>query len=349
MSVIQAANLHFESTSANRIVYTNEKINLISPNEIEIPQHLKVNGMNVKPTIQAAFLTANIAYAHANAAFNTANAALPNTSGVSFNGNLNFPTGNVGIGTTNPIFKLDVQGSLSQGIRVYTSNTSGTGIAYFMAEHGSGSTLQLRAGTGYTYLLSTSAVPLYMGTSSAIRMTVDPSGNVLIGRTDSTLGLGVKLDVNGSINVAALYVNGAPLQSGATIFNDAANATRYVTFVDATSGTMLKANVGTALTYNPSTGTLSSTLFNSTSDINKKENVIQITDALNILYQIDGVRFTWKDNGLPSLGVIAQQVEKVLPEIVENEKSVNYNGLIAVLIEAVKELKAEIEELKKNR
>lgn len=175
------------------------------------------------------------------------------------------------------------------------------------------------------------------------------SGNLLVGRTDSTVGLGVKVDVNGSINVAALYVNGAPLQSGATIYDDTINATRYVTFVDAISGTMLRANVDTALSFNPSTGTLSSTLFNSTSDINKKDNIVQVTDALNILYQIDGVRFTWKDNGLPSLGVIAQQVEKVLPEIVESEKSVNYNGLIAVLIEAVKELKAEIEELKKSK
>jgi hypothetical protein len=46
--------------------------------------------------------------------------------------------------------------------------------------------------------------------------------------------------------------------------------------------------------------------------------------------------------------VIAQELEEILPELVKNGevKSVNYNGIIGVLIEAVKELKAEVEELK---
>jgi hypothetical protein len=109
---------------------------------------------------------------------------------------------------------------------------------------------------------------------------------------------------------------------------------------------MLKANVATALTYNPSTGTLSSTIFNTTSDVNRKDNIVVITDALDIVQQIDGVKFTWKDNGNPSVGVIAQTVEKVLPELVDDGKSVNYNGIIGVLIEAIKELKMEIETLK---
>lgn len=276
MSIIQAANIHFESTGTQRIVYSGGKINLISTGEIEIPGHLNVNGMNVKSSISEAFNTANVAFESANnvapqlapsfntanAAFNKANSALPNTSGVSFAGNLNFPSGNVGIGRTNA-----------------------------------------------NYLL----------------------------------------DVNGTVNVSAIFVNGSALSSGATLVTDSASATRFMVFSSSNTGSMTQANVSTALTYNPSTGTLSSTIFNSTSDINKKDNIVQVSDALNILYQIDGVRFTWKDNGLPSLGVIAQQVEKVLPEIVESEKSVNYNGLIAVLIEAVKELKAEIEKLKKNR
>ena len=49
------------------------------------------------------------------------------------------------------------------------------------------------------------------------------------------------------------------------------------------------------------------------------------------------------------MGVIAQQVEEVLPELINNSssyKAVNYNGLIAVLIESIKELKKEIEQLK---
>jgi hypothetical protein len=58
------------------------------------------------------------------AAFNKANVALPNTSGVSFAGNLNFPTGNVGIGTSSPTTKLNLFGSASGGITTLTDNTS---------------------------------------------------------------------------------------------------------------------------------------------------------------------------------------------------------------------------------
>jgi hypothetical protein len=63
-----------------------------------------------------------------------------------------------------------------------------------------------------------------------------------------------------------------------------------------------------------------------------------------------GVKFNWKESGSPSYGVIAQELLEVLPELVhgENPKTVNYNGIIGVLIEAIKELKAEIEELKNS-
>jgi hypothetical protein len=60
------------------------------------------------------------------------------------------------------------------------------------------------------------------------------------------------------------------------------------------------------------------------------------------------LRFDWKESGLPSYGVIAQELQEVLPELVHGNdpKTVNYNGIIGVLIEAIKELKAEVEELK---
>ena len=49
--------------------------------------------------------------------------------------------------------------------------------------------------------------------------------------------------------------------------------------------------------------------------------------------------------------MIAQELEQVLPELVHGNdpKTVNYNGIIGVLIEAIKELKAEVEELKSNQ
>ena len=65
--------------------------------------------------ISLAFTQAKTARDHANSAFGVANAALPNTSGVSFNGSLYFPTGNVGIGTVNTAANLHVVGSVITG------------------------------------------------------------------------------------------------------------------------------------------------------------------------------------------------------------------------------------------
>ena len=88
---------------------------------------------------------------------------------------------------------------------------------------------------------------------------------------------------------------------------------------------------------------------NSTSDVNLKTNIQTVENALDTVSQLRGVSFDWKETGKGSYGVIAQELEEILPELVKNgdNKSVNYNGIIGVLIEAIKELKSEIEELKK--
>ena len=96
------------------------------------------------------------------------------------------------------------------------------------------------------------------------------------------------------------------------------------------------------------TGIVTATDFNSLSDINYKENINTVNDALSKVEQMRGVRFDWKESGLPSYGVIAQELQEVLPELVHGDdpKTVNYNGIIGVLIEAIKDLKSEIEDLK---
>ena len=138
--------------------------------------------------------------------------------------------------------------------------------------------------------------------------------------------------------------------SGTTITDDTStDASRFLTFTSATSGSISAANVSsTKLTYNPSTGALTATDFNSTSDINLKENIKIIEDPLDKIIKLNGFTFNWKENQKPSIGVIAQELEEVLPELVTqgDVKSVNYNGLIGVLIEAVKEQQKQIEELK---
>ena len=93
------------------------------------------------------------------------------------------------------------------------------------------------------------------------------------------------------------------------------------------------------------------------SDERLKTNVNTINNALSIVGKLRGVSFDWKESGKPSIGVIAQEVEKVLPELVltqqvldptgESEiKSVDYGKIVGVLINAINELKAEVDELK---
>ena len=97
-------------------------------------------------------------------------------------------------------------------------------------------------------------------------------------------------------------------------------------------------------------GIITCTDLNSTSDINLKENIQTVDNALETISSLRGVSFDWKETGRGSYGVIAQELEEILPDLVTNGevKSVNYNGLIGVLIEAVKELSNEVEYLKKK-
>lgn len=89
------------------------------------------------------------------------------------------------------------------------------------------------------------------------------------------------------------------------------------------------------------------------SDASLKEN-IQPVSGLQSVMALDGVSFDWKRDGKKSAGVIAQQVQQIMPEAVSEvtaldgskHLSVNYNALTSLLIEAVKDLKAEIEVLK---
>jgi hypothetical protein len=100
-----------------------------------------------------------------------------------------------------------------------------------------------------------------------------------------------------------------------------------------------------------SSGIVTAQDFDSLSDINYKTNVETVENALVIVGSLRGVSFDWKESGTGSYGVIAQELQEVLPELVhgDNPKTVNYNGIIGVLIEAIKELKAEVEELKKTK
>jgi hypothetical protein len=81
-----------------------------------------------------------------------------------------------------------------------------------------------------------------------------------------------------------------------------------------------------------------------------KTNIEPIDGALDKVQRLRGVSFDWKENGQPDLGLIAEEVGEVIPEVVAFEengkdaKSVDYARLVAVLIEAMKEQQKEIEQ-----
>ena len=129
------------------------------------------------------------------------------------------------------------------------------------------------------------------------------------------------------------------VSTGSSILNinsNGINVTGIITSTSLSTGNVVSSGIVTAQD------------FDSLSDINFKENVTTVNNALLKVEQLRGVKFDWKESGTPSYGVIAQELEQVLPELVHGNdpKTVNYNGIIGVLIEAIKELKAEVEELK---
>ena len=83
-----------------------------------------------------------------------------------------------------------------------------------------------------------------------------------------------------------------------------------------------------------------------------KKNINQIEQPLNIVENLTGVTFDWKDNNKREIGLIAEEVHKILPEIVAYEENkpaaLDYPKLTALLIECVKELKTKIDFLEKK-
>ena len=89
------------------------------------------------------------------------------------------------------------------------------------------------------------------------------------------------------------------------------------------------------------TGTARATKFTTTSDERLKKNIRRIEDPLQVIAAIEGVKFNWISDGTDDVGLIAQDVERCLPEAVQETndiKSVNYNGVVGLLVESVKEL-----------
>ena len=154
-----------------------------------------------------------------------------------------------------------------------------------------------------------------------------------------------------------LYANGVPWVMGgasATVTNDTiTSSAHYILFTTQTSGSLSIANTSNSgLTFVPATGTLGATIFQSLSDENQKTNIKIIDNAMEITDNLRGVTFDWKENGLPSAGLIAQDVEKYLPQLINTNgenKTLNYNGIIGVLVEAIKDLNQRVKDLESKQ
>ena len=124
-------------------------------------------------------------------------------------------------------------------------------------------------------------------------------------------------------------------------------------------GDVLKTGIASGF---PSSGTGSSSgsglgglLGRLLSDVKLKENIKPLSDALGNITKLNGMSYDWKDSKIaeeiPGIGIIAQDVEKVYPELVRETngvKEVSYTLLIPVLIEAIKDLNNKVESLEKE-
>jgi hypothetical protein len=208
-------------------------------------------------------------------------------------------SGNVGIGTNNPLNSLHIYSGAASPLQLQQSGTgpnyitfksNGTVYGYFGLENNVGGGL---FGNNTAYGLSfgaPTATNVNISTSNIVRMTVASGGNIGIGITTP----GYKLHVDG------------------TIF---------------ASGDI------TAL-----------------SDQRYKQNIVRLNHSLDIIRSINGYSYTREDYrpGERQIGLLAQELLKVLPEAVSydsnnDQYSVNYNSLIAPLVEAVKELYDRVE------
>ena len=255
-----------------------------------------------------------------------------------------------------------------------TIDVSANGFAWAnLAIGGLTAANSINIGTGQTYKIN--SVDVLSATtlgSSVVTSSLTSTGTITSGTWSGSFGAvsGANLTSLNANNIATGTVAPARLASGtadATTFlrgdstwasaavsitnNTTTDSTFYPVFTSVTSGSIVGANTSsTKLTFNPSSGLLTSTDYNSSSDVTLKENFTQIVNPLDIISQLDGFGFSWKDTKEKSYGLSAQQVETVLPEIVrvrpDGTKGINYLNLIAFLVEGIKDLKEEVRQLK---
>ena len=180
-------------------------------------------------------------------------------------------------------------------------------------------------------------------------------------RARSSISVSGALSYNSSTGVISITDSGIrSLFSGGTgvTYNNATGSISIGQAV-ATNSNVTFGNLTTSGTIT-STGAISSdgdiTAFASSSDIRKKENIHRIENALDKVSRLGGYTYNFKGDDRKITGVIAQELEAVLPEAVYEiedaefgkSKAVRYGNIVGLLIEAIKELKTELDEIKER-
>ena len=238
-------------------------------------------------------------------------------------------TGNVGIGTSSPSYRLVVNSGTdgisagiagsTYGIRFDNGGSFSSGMSTI---HGVDASL-----TGSYQPIMINGSDVRFGTSATERMRITSGGNVLIGTTSSPSAYGL---------VAIRGTN-----QGLTIQDAVSNGYRSLYFQ---SGNLYFYN-GTNEGYLSSGGT-----WVNASDVTLKKDVKEIEYGLKQVMELKPKWYRMIEDDLEQIGFIAQDVEKVLPELVSTSekgmKGLSYGQLTAVLVKAIQEQQKQIDELK---
>ncbi len=270
-------------------------------------------------------------------------------SGAGFGLLMNKTSGNVGIGVTAPAQKLDVN-----GVGQFSGNTQiGNGI--LQGYYGDGTNLAIRA-----YNAAGSDIYFQTYNGAATNMIIKHNGRVGIGNTSPQAKLDITTNTTGwgGWYTAIEFSQGAHSAiihpGGGLLFG--LHSDRHFYWADTIGGKYvmeLDANAGNLWVLNTITAG---------SDARLKKNVVPLKNVLPKLEQINGVYFEWNElarktelkKGQKHIGLIAQDLQKVYPELVvpiktpdqqEEYLAVDYEKFTAVLLQAVKELKGEVDSL----
>jgi Chaperone of endosialidase len=212
----------------------------------------------------------------------------------------------LGIGTTSPAYALDVISSSAGGTQLRLQNPIANGTAQLFLDSPTGSgnqRIDFQQGGSAKFAFGTnlgaaanSALSIYCYGSATNVMTLDGSGNWMVGTTTQNGANGI------TISPSTTY--GAQMY-----FNSPYNGTRNaISFAYNSSG------VGTIVT-----GT-SSTSYNSGSDYRLKDNPQPLTGSGDFIDALQPKKWTWKVDGKPGVGFIAHEVQAVSPDTVHGEK-----------------------------